>query len=149
MKKRKKVGSKKKIIGWREKAALPQLGVHSIKVKVDSGAKTSALHATRVETFTQNGKRKVRFRLHPRQNDKHKWVWAEADLVEKRKVKSSTGTETLRPVIRTQISLSGELYSIEVTLVNREMMGFRMLLGREAFRKRFLVDASKSFLGDK
>ncbi|MEZ4871966.1 MAG: RimK/LysX family protein [Bdellovibrionales bacterium] len=139
----------KKVIGWREKAALPALGVKSIKVKVDSGAKTSALHASRVKIFTENGKQRVRFRLHPRQNEKEKWVWAEEDLVEKRLVKSSTGTTTLRPVIRTKITLAGRTYPIEVTLVNRDMMGFRMLLGREGFRKYFLVDAAKSFLGDK
>ena len=148
VKKRKSAsGVKKGIIGWREWASLPELGVSSIKVKVDSGAKTSALHASKIEMFKAGRKKKVRFRLHPRQKDKKSWVTAEADFVENRWITSSTGTRTLRPVIKTKIKMAGEEWTIEVTLVNRDMMGFRMLLGREGFRKKFLVDASKSYLG--
>lgn len=143
----KKKKKKKGIIGWREKAALPELGVKSISLKVDSGAKTSAIHASRIEYFHMGKRKMVRFRLHPRHNDTEAWVTAEALLVEKRWVKSSTGSRTLRPVIRTDIVLSGIKWEIEVTLVNRDMMGFRMLLGREGFSRRFLVDASKSYIG--
>ena len=143
----KKIKKKKSIIGWREKAALPGLGVKSIVLKVDSGAKTSALHASQISYFQDGAKKKVKFRLHPRHNDSTHWVTAEATLVEKRWVKSSTGSRTLRPVIRTTIEMAGVTWEIEVTLVNRDMMGFRMLLGREGFSRRFLVDASKSYIG--
>lgn len=145
----KKTKKEKGIIGWREKAALPDLGVKSIALKVDSGAKTSAIHASRIEYFQVGTRKKVRFRLHPRHNDTEAWVTAEAPLVEKRWVKSSTGSRTLRPVIRTDIIMAGKRWEIEVTLVNRDMMGFRMLLGREGFSRRFLVDASKSYIGKK
>lgn len=133
-------------LGWREWLGLPELAIERIKVKVDTGARTSALHAFDVETFEMRGEPWVRFRVHPLQKDAHTTVEAEAPLVDRREVRSSTGRATLRPVIRTAAELGGERWPIEVTLVRRDVMGFRMLLGRQAIRNRYLVDSGRSFL---
>jgi len=137
----------KKIIGWREFIKLPNLGIKKIKVKVDTGAATSALHAEDIVIFEKHGKKLVRFTIYPLQNNKRKKLIAEAALVETRKIRSSTGHLTERPVIRTLLKIgTEEAYEIDVTLVNRDIMGFRMLLGRRALKKRFLVNPNKSFL---
>jgi hypothetical protein len=134
-------------IGWREYIDLPDLKAKGIKVKVDTGATTSALHAENISIFTKNGKKKVSFTIYPKQRNKVKKVHAVADLVEMRNVRSSTGHLTERPVIRTTIRIGDEgPFEIEITLVNRDIMGFRMLLGRKALKKRFLVHPGKSFL---
>lgn len=88
----------------------------------------------------------VRFQVHPYQRDTHKTVTAEAELLEHRQVRSSGGHAQVRPVIQTLVELGGKQWAIELTLTNRDVMGFRMLLGRQAVRQRFLVDAGKSFL---
>jgi hypothetical protein len=133
-------------IGWREWVALPELGVEKIKVKVDTGAHSSALHAFNLEEFERNGESWVRFDLHPLQRDFQTTVPAEALLVGRRWVKSSSGVPTLRPVIRTRIKLGRKVWRTDVTLVRRDVMGFRMLLGRRTVRRRFLVDCGRSFL---
>jgi hypothetical protein len=121
--------------------------VKQIKVKVDTGAATSALHAEDIYVIEHNGKRKVRFTLYPKQKSKTKKIVAEAEFVEYRKIRSSTGHLTERPVIRTKIKIGDEEpYEIDITLVNRDIMGFRMLLGRKAVKKKFLVHPGKSFL---
>ncbi|MBR8827487.1 MAG: ATP-dependent zinc protease [Gomphosphaeria aponina SAG 52.96 = DSM 107014] len=137
------------VIGWREKLCLPQLNIPEIKVKIDTGARSSALHAFNVETFKDNGKIKVRFQVHPYQRNTHHTVIAEAELIDEREVRNSGGHAQLRPVIHTIVELGGKLWPIELTLTNRDVMGFRMLLGRQAVRHRFLVDAGGSFLQSK
>lgn len=134
------------IIGWREQLALPDLGVREVKAKIDTGARSSALHAFDVETFDRDGKRMVRFKVHPYQRDARQTVTAEAELFDQRQVRNSGGQTQVRPVIQTTVELNGDRWSIELTLTNRDVMGFRMLLGRQAVRKRFLVDAGRSFL---
>lgn len=134
------------VVGWREWSSLPELGIERIKVKVDTGARTSALHAFDVEELERDGEPWLRFRVHPLQRNAHTTVEAEARLIDRREVRSSTGRVTLRPVIRTRVVLGAESWPIEVTLVRRDLMGFRMLLGRQALRKRFVVDPNRSFL---
>lgn len=134
------------IIGWRERVALPNLGISQIKAKIDTGARSSALHAFDVETFSRDGKTMVRFKVHPDQRNTHRTVSTEAELIDQRQVRNSGGHAQLRPVIQTMVELNGERWLIELTLTNRDVMGFRMLLGRQAVRKRFLVDAGRSFV---
>lgn len=134
-------------IGWREWLALPDWGIDAIKVKIDTGARTSSLHALHVETFQRDGAEWVRFQVHPMQRDAKTTIHAEAELLEYRHVTSSTGHAALRPVVMTTARLLGELWQIEVTLAGRDAMGFRMLLGREAVRGRFLIDAGRSYFG--
>ena len=145
-------GSKKKeraVIGWREWIALPTLGIDTIKAKVDTGARSSSLHAYDIKRFRRGGTRFVRFKVHPIQRDFRTTVEAEAPLLDLRKVRSSSGTETLRPVILSEIELHGQRWEIEITLTRRDAMGFRMLLGRQAVRKRFVVDPGRSFTAGK
>ncbi|MEA5537400.1 ATP-dependent zinc protease [Crocosphaera sp. XPORK-15E] len=134
------------MIGWREWLDLPALGIAEIKAKIDTGARTSALHAFHVKSFKKDGKEMIRFQVHPYQKDSHNTVTAEAELLEWRHVTNSGGHQQLRPVILTPVELAGQLWNIELTLTNRDVMGFRMLLGREAVRQRFLVDPGGSFL---
>ncbi len=130
------------LAGWREWAALPELGITALKVKVDTGALTSALHAIHVRLC---GHERVRFDVHPVQRRSEYTVSCEADLVGRRLVRSSSGHHEYRPVIRTAILLGGRQWSIDLTLTNRDSMGFRMLLGRRAMRRRLIVDPARSF----
>lgn len=136
-------------IGWREWVAIPSLGVPFIKAKIDTGARTSSLHAFDVEVFDRRGKTRVRFSVHPLQRDSRTVVLAEAEVIDERYVRSSSGHRALRPVISTEVLILGRKVDTEITLANRDDMGFRMLLGREAVRGRYLVDAGHSFLGGK
>jgi len=138
----------KPVIGWREWVALPQLGVGSIKVKVDTGARSSAIHAHHMHVYERDGVQRVRFGIRPKQHDKSVEVEADCVLHEMRHVRSSTGHQQERPVVITPVTLHGETYDIELTLTNRDEMGFRMLLGRAAVRRRFLIDPGRSFLSD-
>jgi hypothetical protein len=137
----------RKVIGWREWVALPDLGVAAIKAKVDTGARTSSLHAFAVEEFRAKGRDMVRFEIHPRQRSRRGTVTVEAEVLDVRSVKSSTGHRQRRLVIETDVVLLGERWPIEITLASRDAMGFRMLLGRQALRGRFQVDPGRSFLG--
>jgi hypothetical protein len=137
------------LIGWREWVALPELGVGQIKAKADTGARSSSLHAWDIEEFDREGETWVRFVLHPLQRSMKESIEAEAKLLERRPVRSSTGHQSLRPVIVTQVSLLGHAWPIELTLAGRDEMGFRMLLGREALRGRFLVHPGASYFGGK
>lgn len=132
-------------IGWREWVGLPDLGIAQIKAKVDTGARSSSLHAFDIEPFSRDGVDWVRFRVHPVQRDASVTVAAEAKVLDRRSVRSSSGRAAMRPVIITRVALLGVTWPIELTLANRDAMGFRMLLGREAFRSRFLVDAGGSY----
>lgn len=142
--------SKSKIkptIGWREWVALPEFRVRGIKAKIDTGARTSALHAYDVEIFRERGVRMAKFEIHPFQRTTTRTIHAEAEVVEQRWITSSNGERSLRPVILTTMEWLDQSIEIELTLTNRDSMGFRMLLGREAIRGRFLVDPGRSFLG--
>lgn len=133
-------------IGWREWVRLPELGITAIKAKVDTGARTSALHAIDMHFERRRGAPVVRFKVHPLQRDAHFTILAEAEVIEHRRVRSSGGHDTLRPVIVTPLELLGQRWDIELTLVSRDAMGFRMLLGRQALRGRVAVDPGHSFL---
>jgi hypothetical protein len=137
------------VIGWREWVSLPELGIRTIKAKVDTGARSSSLHAFDLEEFDRNGERWIRFRVHPVQRNAAETVETEARILEYRRVRSSSGKASRRPVIMTKLSLLEKTWTVELTLANRDQMGFRMLLGREAFRGRFLVDAGKSYYAGK
>lgn len=137
------------IIGWREWVQLPGLGIDKIKAKVDTGARTSALHAFALETFEENGKNKIRFDIHPLQHNTDKVTTCVADVVDKRTVTDSGGHSEERYVIETPITIAGQTWLIEITLTERENMLFRMLLGRRALRKRFVVNPARSFVSTK
>lgn len=139
----------KPVIGWREWVALPELKVNRIKVKVDTGARSSALHAERIEILSHYGREKIRFEIYPLQRQKKKRIIAEAYLKGFRAVRSSCGHTEQRPVIHTTVALLGQLWPIEVTLTQRDIMGFRMLLGRQAVKNRFLINPGGSFYGER
>ena len=134
------------VMGWREWIDLPALGIRGIKAKADTGARSSALHAIDVALVEVDGESRVRFKVHPVQRDSKHVVRCEAPLVDERWVRSSSGKAMLRPVIRTRLRLGSRLWSTEITLVRRDLMGFRMLLGRRTLKRRFLVDSGRSFL---
>jgi hypothetical protein len=137
------------VIGWREWVGLPDLGIETIKAKVDTGARSSSLHAYDLVEFEHDGVKYVRFKVHPVQRNNDEVVATEARILEYRSVRSSSGKASLRPVVITNVSLLDQIWPVELTLANRDEMGFRMLLGREAFRGRFLVDAGRSYYGGK
>jgi len=136
----------KVIVGWREWIALPGLGIAAIKAKIDTGARSSSLHAFDVESFERDGAPWVRFVVHPLQRDCDTTVHAEAAVLEFRHIRSSSGHITRRPVIRIDVELDGRRWPIELTLASRDEMGFRMLLGREALRGRIVVDPGRSYV---
>jgi hypothetical protein len=136
------------LVGWREWAALPELGLERIKVKVDTGARTSALHTFRVLAFDRDGRPWVRFWVHPLQRSDAAVMVCEAPVVDRRLVRDSGGHQELRYVILTPVKLGGARWPIEVTLTDRDSMGFRMLLGRTAIRGRYRVDPGASYLAD-
>ncbi len=136
-------------IGWREWISLPDWGVDYIKVKVDTGARTSSLHVEDVEYFERDGESWVRFTLDPWQKSNMDQVRVEAKVISRRDVRSSSGYLEKRPVVKTGLIVAGKAITAEITLTNRDKMGFRMLLGREAIRKVFFVVAGLSYLGGK
>lgn len=135
----------KHVLGWREWAALPELGVDAIKAKLDTGARTSSLHAFDLIRFERDGRPMVRFEVHPRQRSAVGAVEIEAEMVDERWVRNSGGLRELRPVIETDVEIGDDRWTIELTLSRRDEMGFRMLLGRQALRPRALVDPGRSF----
>lgn len=136
----------RKVLGWREWVALPQLAISHIKAKVDTGAKTSALHAYYVEQYERDGKAWVRFGIHPEQSSTGNGVHCDAPVKEMRMVTDSGGHAEMRPVIETILMVEDQQRLIELTLTDRETMRFRMLLGRSALKRHYVVDSSKSFL---
>ena len=143
---RKRKSPTRPAVGWREWVGLPELGIDHIKAKVDTGARTSALHAVRVRTAQVDGIDVVHFDVHPLQKSTRPLVACQLPLVDERYVRSSDGTRELRPVVRSAVELGGLTWPIELTLTNRALMGFRLLLGRRALRKRFVVDPGRSWL---
>lgn len=132
-------------LGWREWAGLPTLGVGAIKVKLDTGARTSSLHAFDMERYERDGVSMVRFEIHPHQRSSDDPVEVHAEVVDERWVRNSGGGRELRPVIETDVRIGSKTWSIELTLTRRDEMGFRMLLGRQALRRRAVVDPGSSF----
>lgn len=136
----------KPVVGWREWVALPDLGIPGIKVKVDTGARSSALHAYDCRPYQRAGRRWLLFKVHPVQRDSKHEVLCRAEVIGERFVRSSSGQRQLRWIVRTTLQMGqDDSYPIELSLTSRDAMGFRMLLGREAIRGRFLVDAGRSY----
>ena len=136
----------KTTIGWREWMSLPDIGIPAVKAKIDTGARTSALHAFFLEPFEENGKKKVRFQIHPVQKRTDIELACVADVVDQRVVSDSGGHSELRYVIKTKIIVGITEIDAEVTLTDRDTMQFRMLLGRTALADNFLVDPARSFI---
>lgn len=137
------------IVGSAEWCGFQELSIPAIRARVDSGAKTSSIHAFNISQFKRDNSPWVTFEVHPIQNDRRTVVRCEAAVIDRRNIKSSNGTTEKRFVIKTPITINEETWDIELTLTNRDSMGYRMLLGREAMKDRMLVDpATKSHLGE-
>jgi len=136
------------VIGWREWVSLPDLGLQRIKAKIDTGARSAALHAFNLETYSEDRVEWVRFEVHPMQHG-GPTVEAAAPVVDWRWVRNPGGRREHRPVIRTPLAVLDQVWDVEVTLTPRWGMGFRMLLGRQTIRHHFLVDPGRSFLGER
>lgn len=134
------------LIGWREWVSLPDLGVERIKAKVDTGAATSALHVTNLRSEPRDGATWLSFNIHPMQRKDKPIVGSGAWMVDERPVRNTSGKSDLRPVIETTLVIGATSLRTEITLTSRDAMGFRMLLGRRALRRVFVVDAGHSFL---
>jgi hypothetical protein len=146
--KRKKPAGTRRVLGWREWVELPDLGVRGLKAKLDTGARTSSLHAFKLRRFRRDGVDMVRFEIHPVQRSSASTVVAEAEVCGERTVRASNGQEETRLMIATTLALGEDRWPIEVTLTRRDEMGFRMLLGRQALAGRATVDPAASFLAE-
>ncbi|RJS45536.1 hypothetical protein D4739_04415 [Nocardioides cavernaquae] len=133
--------------GWREWVSLPDLGVPWIKAKLDTGARSSAIHAFDLEEFERDGQAWVRFSIHPWQRTSEEAVVVELPVHDRRAVRSSSGHADERYVVLMDVRLLDRVVTTEMTLSRRDEMGFRLLIGREALRQGFLVDAGRSYLG--
>jgi ribosomal protein S6--L-glutamate ligase len=134
----------KAIIGWREWCALPELALPGVLAKIDTGAKTSSLHAFDIRSSAR-GEGWIAFSVHPVQRRKRPVIQCEARCVDIRVVTSSNGTSEERPVIETTLVIGGRSFLSEITLTNRDEMGFRMLIGRQSLNRRFVVDPALSY----
>ncbi|MFC7596058.1 ATP-dependent zinc protease [Terrabacter sp. GCM10028922] len=136
-------------MGWREWVALPGMGLPWVKAKIDTGARTSTLHAEDVEEFDRDGEPWVRFTVHPWQDSSEDARRIECPIHDRRKVRSSTGHVQRRIVVRIDLTLGGRTVPAEVTLSRRHRMGFRMLVGREALRQGYVVVPDRSYASGK
>lgn len=135
----------KTVAGWREWASLPELRVEKISAKLDTGAKSSAVHARNIIEFEKRGAPWVEFVLCADQSRKSADIHCTAPVVDKRAIRSSSGHVENRFVVRTLVELGGETWPIELTLANRDEMEFRLLLGRDALAGRFMIDPETSY----
>lgn len=133
-------------IGWREWVQLPDLGLPWLKAKIDTGARTSCIHAFSVEPFTKNDELWIRFGVHPHQGSTETEVYCESKVIDERIVSDSGGHQEQRFVISTQLVMGSQQWPIEITLTNRDNMRFRMLLGRTAMQEKASIDPAASFL---
>ena len=138
------MNSSKIVVGSEEWCSLPELRIDAIKVRVDSGAKTSALHAVNIAPFKKDGSLWVSYDVHPLQSDGKTTIHCESPVLDKRKIKNTSGVVEVRYVIKTGLKMGGSIWDIEVTLANRDSMGYRMLLGRQAMSGKILVDPEAS-----
>lgn len=133
-------------MGWREWIGFPGLDIRKIKAKIDTGARTSAMHAFIVEPFTRDSAPWVRFSIHPNQNDTDTVVECEAPIKDQRVVRDSGGHEELRYVIDVDIAIGDDIIRSEITLTDRDTMLFRVLLGRTAMRGRYVIHPGRSYM---
>lgn len=136
----------KTIIGSEEWCAFPDMALPAVKARVDSGAKTSSLHAFNIHPFRREGNLWVSFEVHPLQNNRRTVIRCEKPVLDRRTIKSSSGTTDTRYVISAPIKIGDDIWTVELTLANRDSMGYRMLLGREAMEGRLIIDPSQSFI---
>lgn len=134
------------LIGWRERVAFPDLDILEVTAKIDTGARSSCLHAFHIEVLERQGETYVRFGVHPNRRDTAHEVWCELPLLDRRVVKSSSGDASVRYFVETTVRLGDTEWPIELSLADRETMGYRMLLGRTAVAGRFMIDVARSFL---
>jgi len=138
--------TEKLTLGWREWVGLPDLGLGTVKAKVDTGARTSTLHAFELRTFSEQGKPRVEFKIHPKQKDSDTVVTCVADVVDERYVTDSGGHREQRLIIMTPVTIGPWSWPIEMTLTARDNMMFRMLLGRTAIKGIATVDPARSYI---
>jgi hypothetical protein len=131
------------IVGWVERISLPSLNLYDIEAKIDSGAQTSAMHAENIEYFFQDGKKYVQFNF---RTEAGELVHLNALFIQEREVTSSNGHCTTRPVIQVPIKIGSQEFDTQMTLINRQSMKFKILIGRNTLHLRFLINTSESFL---
>lgn len=147
MQEKKKTGQADAVtVGWREWTILPELGVRAIKAKMDTGARTSSLHASFIEPYRENGKEMVRFGLHPVQRRDSPELICHAEIQDRRWTMDTGGGRELRYVIRTALSLGDRTWPVDVNLTDRENLRFRFLVGRTAMEGRLVVDPGRSYV---
>lgn len=142
------IANNHKTLGWREWVALPNLGIRRIKAKIDTGARTSSLHALSI-TICEHNPQRINFAIYPLQHNARKLILCEEEIVDLRWITDSGGNREQRYVIRTPVLINEKFWPIEITLTERDNMSFRMLLGRSAIRQRFVVNPAGSFLQPK
>ena len=145
VKKGKAARSQRAVIGWREWAAFPDLGVERINAKIDTGAKSSAIHALKVREIDIDGEAHAAFFLHPLQGRGKPQIACCEPIVDRRVIRSSNGQEEARLVIRTRLAMGDRVWKIELTLADRDAMGYRLLIGRDALGRKYLVNPAASY----